>query len=121
MRLFKTAYFHRWAKSEGLKDAALKNAVLELSSGLNDGVLGGGIFKKRIGLGSRGKSGGVRTIVAFQVRKDAFFLYGYAKNDRENISSKEKIAFRELAKIYLGLSQIELDQLVRSGELREVL
>lgn len=40
-----------------------------------------------------------------------------AKKAKANISAKEKLALKELAKEFLGLSQDELYQLVDDGEL----
>ena len=41
-----------------LTDTVLCVAVAEMMQGLIDANLGGGIVKKRVGLASRGKSGG---------------------------------------------------------------
>lgn len=47
-----------------LTDSSLCAAVLEMAQGLIDADLGGGVFKKRVGLAGRGKRGGARTLVA---------------------------------------------------------
>ena len=121
MQIFKTIYFHKWAKHERLSDSKLRASVEEIENGLFDANLGGSVYKKRIPVGSRGKSGGLRTIVAFQDENNSFFLYGYAKNARDNISTKEKAAFKLLAKKYLGLNSKELKKLIKIRELLEVL
>jgi hypothetical protein len=65
MRVFKTKWFMRWADGEGLTDAALSKAVEEMNQGLLDANLGGCVYKKRVGVCGRGRSGGLRTLLAF--------------------------------------------------------
>ena len=67
MQIFQTKWFSRWAAKEGLQSSALILAVAEMQQGLIDVSLGGHVFKKRVGLAGRGKSGGVRTLLAFKV------------------------------------------------------
>ncbi len=61
-RIFKTRNFQRWMQKTDLPDELLLNAVAEMERGLCDVDLGGGVFKKRIALPNRGKSGSVRTL-----------------------------------------------------------
>lgn len=72
MQIFKTKWFAHWANKEGLSSQALCAAVTEISQGLVDANLGGHIVKKRVALGGRGKSGGVRTLLAFKLKDTAF-------------------------------------------------
>ncbi|MCH9643263.1 MAG: type II toxin-antitoxin system RelE/ParE family toxin [Gammaproteobacteria bacterium] len=120
MRIFKTRYFNRWAKAEGLLDERLVFAVSELSSGLYEGDLGSACYKKRIGIMGRGKRGGVRVIIAYEFDNKSFFIYGYAKNVRTNINEKEKIQFRKLSKTFLSLGETKINKLLKLGELIEV-
>ena len=120
MLIFKTKAFNSWVKDNGLTDDQLRQAINEIGNGLYEASLGGKIFKKRVALGGRGKSGGARTIVAFRAAKHAFFLYGYSKNVRSNISTQEEGALRKLARIYFGFSDDQLTRAVESGELIEV-
>ena len=120
MRIFKTKLFNRCAKDMGLRDAALIKAVKEILQGLYEANLGGNIYKKRVPLGSRGKSGGARTIVAFKVRDKAIFLYGFPKNERGNINKKEEDAFKELASDFLNFSDKQINEAVKTGDLIEV-
>ena len=69
-----------------LSDEALCSAVDEMAQGLIDADLGGGVVKKRVGLSGRGKRGGARTLVATNKGNRWFFVYGFEKNDRANIS-----------------------------------
>jgi hypothetical protein len=82
MRIFKTRTFQRWASKTGVSDIALLDAVAEMECGLIDADLGGNLYKKRVALPGRGKSGSTRTIIATQFAGVLFFLYGFEKNDR---------------------------------------
>jgi len=121
MRIYKTKLFNRWAEKEGLADVALGTAVEELARGLIDADLGGHVYKKRIGLAGRGKRGGARTLIAFKVEDKAFFMYGFAKNARANVSDKELKALRLLAEQLLSYSTKALDKAIQAGELIEVI
>ncbi|MES9859004.1 MAG: type II toxin-antitoxin system RelE/ParE family toxin [Sedimenticola sp.] len=112
--------FSRWAEKEGLSDVGLQTAVEELVNGLVDADLGGYVYKKRVGLAGRGKRGGVRTLIAFRIKDKAFFLYGFAKNARANISDKELKALRLLAGELLGYTDVALGKALKAGELIEV-
>jgi len=120
MRIFKYRAFHQWAKSEGLSDSALKDAINEIKQGLFDANLGGGLYKKRIARKGRGKSGGYRTIIAFKKNNRSIFMYGYAKNERDNISDKEELIYKKLAGYYLEITESKLNLLIKNGELFEV-
>ena len=120
MRVFKNKVFHKWAVKEGLDHAALLAAVDEMERGLIDADLGGHILKKRVALAGRGKSSGVRTLLAYKVRNKAFFVYGFAKNARANISTDELKALKHLAKVLLGYSDKALTEAIKYGALIEV-
>ena len=66
LRVMKNRGFSRAARKEKLTDQMLCAAVTEIEAGLIDARLGGSLLKKRIAKGSRGKSGGYRTIVAYR-------------------------------------------------------
>ena len=120
MRIFQTKWFARWAANEGLHEQALRDAVSEMEQGLIDANLGGHVVKKRIGVGGRGKSGGVRTILAFKVKDKAFFLYGFAKNQRDNIDDKELQALKKMAAHLLAYDRKALEKALKTQELIEV-
>ena len=120
MKAFKTKAFARWANSEGLDDVALASAVEEMEQGLIDARLGGDVVKKRVALPGRGKRGGARTLVAFRRGDRAFFVFGFAKNERASVSKDELKALKLLAKELLSYPVTSLSLAVRSGELIEV-
>lgn len=120
IRLFKNRLFSKWAEKEGLSDHALWVAVDEMERGLIDAELGGHIVKKRVAIGRWGKSGGVRPLLAYKVADKAFFIYGFAKNERANISSDELKALKYLAKELLGYSDKTIKNALKGGVLIEV-
>lgn len=119
-RTFKTRVFARWARKEGVTDRALLAAVAEMESGLVDARLGGGLFKKRVGLAGVGKRGGARTIVAGNFRDRWIFLYGFTKNERENIDQKEERDLKRIGGALLELDWTALKQMIEAGKLLEV-
>jgi len=120
MQIFKTKWFQRWAGREALTDNALLAAVEEIGQGLVDADLGGHVVKKRIGTRGRGKSGSVRTLLAFQLDDKAFFIYGFSKNERSNVSQKELNALKLLASELLVYTNAALEKAMKAGELIEV-
>ena len=119
-KVFRSRPFSRWMRRAGLTDEALLHAVSEMEQGLVDADLGGGVFKKRVALPGRGKRAGARTIVATRMKERWFFLYGFEKNERTNISSAELKALQEYAKDLLGLDAAQLAAVVSTGEMTEV-
>jgi hypothetical protein len=119
-RTFKTRHFHRWIRKTDLTDLALCNAIAEMSAGLIDADLGGGIVKKRVAMGGRGKSGGARTLVATNRGSRWFFVFGFEKNERANIVNDELEALQILAKDLLARISEQLDQAVIDGALLEI-
>ncbi len=120
MRIFKHRSFHQWAMSEGITDSILKHAIEEMEKGLYEGNLGSGLYKKRIALRGKGKSGGYRTLVAFRVGKRAFFVYGFAKNARANIDEREEKIYRQLAKDFLSVDEESIREMIKNARLFEV-
>ncbi|MBL8376074.1 type II toxin-antitoxin system RelE/ParE family toxin [Accumulibacter sp.] len=120
MRVFKTKTFERWAGKAGVTDGALLNAVAQMERGLIDADLGGNVFKQRVAMPGRGKSGSTRTIVATRFAGMLLFLYGFEKNERDNISGKELEMFKRVAEVLLGLVRFALAKALERGELKEL-
>ena len=120
MRIYKNKAFSKWAAKESLSDKALLAAVAEIGDGLVDADLGGYVYKKPVALGGRGNSGGLRSILAYKAKDKAFFVYGFAKNVRTNISAKELKALKQYAALLLSYSEKELRIAVTKGVLIEV-
>ena len=120
MRVFKNKPFSKWAKEQKLSDRKLEKAIQEIECGLFDASLGSHLFKKRVPLGSRGKSAGARTILAYKKGDKAFFLHGFPKNIKSNITEKEEDALKKLGRFYLQMSGSELNKALKESKLYEV-
>ena len=121
VRIFKGSWFARFAAKEGISDSEIKNIVDNvLETGLAKADLGGGVYKVRISRPGEGKSSGYRVIVLFKSGLLTFFVYGFAKSSRGNISSKELAEFKETAKDWLSLSNDQLNKLIQGGKCQEI-
>ncbi len=120
MEIYKNKLFHQWSKEECLSDKALIDAISEMVNGIYDANLGGYIYKKRIAIRGKGKRGSLRTIIAYKAEDKAIFIYGYAKNNKSNVSVKEELALKKLAKIYFSYGVNEIKKAVQMNELIEV-
>lgn len=120
MRIFKNAWFRRFARQEEISDRLLVEAVARADNGLIDAELGGSVIKQRIAKPGKGRSGGYRTIILFKQGSRAFFVYGFAKSQRDNIEKQEEEAFKKAAKALLALSDAQIAQLIEKKELTEV-
>ncbi len=120
MRIFKTAWFVRFARANGISDDILREAVDRAERGLVDAGLGGGVIKQRLARDGQGRSGGYRVIVLVRARVRAVFVYGFAKSDRRSIGVDELARFKRMAAHVLTLSDNQLDALAVRRELEEV-
>jgi hypothetical protein len=119
-RIYKNRWFAKFASREGISDATLVAAVEQANHGLIAADLGGGLIKQRVAREGGGKSGGYRTLVFFRQEERAIFAFGFAKNDRANLSAVELKAYKQAAKIVLALTQAQIDTEVREERLFEV-
>lgn len=120
MQVYKSKWFSKWADKEDVTDRDLSAAVEEMANGLIDADLGGHVMKKRVALQGQGKSGGARTLLAFKVGDKAFFMYGFAKNQQDNINAKELKALKAMAKQVLGYAPAQLKMVLNAGEFIKV-
>jgi hypothetical protein len=118
--IFKTKSFARFARKERLSDEALTEAISLAEQGLIDAKLGGDLIKLRVARPGGGKSGGYRTLIAFRAKKRAVFMYGFGKNERENIKDDELATLKELAAAWIAADATKIGHAVKEGELHEV-
>jgi len=76
--------------------------------------------KKRIALPGRGKRGSSRTLLATNRNDRWFFVFGFEKNERGNISKNELAALKKLAKNLLDLTAAQIAVAIGEGSLVEV-
>ena len=120
MRVFKTKWFARFARREGLADSRLVETIKEIESGLFEADYGGVLIKKRVARDGSGKSGGYRSIIAYRSKCRCIFMFCFAKNDKENLNKNEVVAYKNAAAIYLGLSDMEILTALEKREMEEV-
>ena len=121
MRVFKNAWFGRFARKEKISADALWEAVERAENGLVDADLGGGVIKQRIARPGAGKSKGYRSIVLYKQGERAFFVYGFPKSDLDNIRDDEEEQFKKAAKLILALTDEQMRQLIENGQFEEVM
>lgn len=120
LRIFKNAWFKRFARREKISDAFLKDAIKRAEKGIVDADLGGHIIKQRIARPNQGKSGGYRSIIIYKEEDRAFFVYGFAKNEKDNLDRKERETFKRAVKELLALSDEQIQKLIENQSLTEV-
>ncbi|WP_346772649.1 type II toxin-antitoxin system RelE/ParE family toxin [Methylosinus trichosporium] len=110
----------RFARGERIDDESLSEAITRAARGLVDADLGGGLIKQRVARRGRGRSGGYRMIIAYQEKERAVFLYGFAKNERENIEPDELEDLRLVARGWLEATAERIEAAIADGALQEV-
>lgn len=120
MRIFTNRWFARFADKQNIGDDDLREAVSRAERGLIDADLGGGVIKQRIARKGQGKSGGFRSVVLFRQGERAFFVYAFAKSDRDNIDQSELSTYKTAAAVYLNYTDDELALFLRQGTLMEI-
>ena len=111
MKKLSTKWFRKWAKNANLNNETLLEAINNLEEGLSSSGLGNHLYKVRIKREHSGKRSGFRTIIVYKENDRAIFLYGFGKNEKENIDKVELQYFKKLGNDLLGLTT---DQLKRS-------
>ena len=120
MRIFTTKWFTRFARKERLKSEQLVEAVTRAERNIIDADLGGNLIKQRVARKGQGRSGGYRTLIAYQTRTRSVFLYGFAKSEKDNIDDEELSDLRKLASHILALNDLQLEAALAANEMSEV-
>jgi addiction module toxin relE len=120
MRIFANRWFARFADKQDIGDDDLREAVSRAERGLIDADLGGGVIKQRIARKGQGKSGGFRSVILFRQGERAFFVYAFAKSDRDNIDQSELSTYKTAAAVYLNYTDDELALFLKQGTLMEI-
>ena len=120
MRIFKNAWFERFACRQKIPDAVLRDAIRRAEQGLIDADLGDGVIKHRVARPGQGRSGGYRTLIVYRQAQRAFFVYGFAKSQQANMGDEEEAAFKKAARHVLELTDEQLAALIQNGQFSEV-
>ena len=112
IRVFKTASFAKAADKAHIKDAELCGDIQDILNGLGTD-LGGNVFKERL---NRNMHRGI----ILRVGRYWVYVYLFAKKDRENIDDEELDAFRDQADVYAKLTEAQIEQRLKTGQLTEI-
>ncbi len=112
-----TKWFLRWVRKTDLSSIALNEALVNLENGLSVADLGKNLYKVRVKREGQGKSSGYRTIGGYREKKRAIFLYGFAKNEMENLTSKELHYFQKLGNDLLKLNRSQIEIAIKDNVL----
>ena len=112
-----TRAFTRWLRKSSLREQDLCVVVVEMACGLIGAQLSAHLFKKRVAAAGRGKRGSARVLIGSNLEDGWFFLLGFEKNERHELSSQELAVLRKWASAFLAL---DADALLRSQEIGEI-
>ena len=115
MNAFESRWFKRWSKKNGLKKADLLDALERTINGSGVVNLGGNIYKIRVAKNGQGRSGGFRTILIFKKGKRSLFIYGFEKNDQDNIDKATLADYKKFAVTFLNYTDDDINRLVNNG------
>jgi len=112
MKKLTTKWFKKWAGKVRLSNQNLLDTIKNLESGLSVSDLGGNLFKVRVKREHGGKSSGFRTIIVYKSGERAIFLYGFGKNEKNNLDQSELRYFKKLGQDLLALDATDLEQAI---------
>ncbi len=120
MNKLKTKWFSKWASKNKLSSKSLCEAIKNVENELSSVDLGANLFKVRVAREGSGKRSGFRTLLVYRENDRAIFLYGFAKNEQENINGSELAEFKEVGKNLLSLTEVQLQIVVENEELFKI-
>jgi hypothetical protein len=120
MKFYKTLIFSKWAKKEDVSENALNNAIDEFLKGLYEAKLGKAMYKKRIPLKGKGKRGGARSIIFYQIEKILIFCFGYPKNVQEELDNSQRKKLEFLSSEFRKMKKSDFDNACKAGKLIQI-
>jgi hypothetical protein len=121
LRGFKTKWFARYARKMNIDDKLLCEAVKRAESGIIDADLGGNIIKQRIPKQGQSRAKGYRILIAYQSQTRTIFMFGFAKNERDNIDENELESLKEIGAKWLSMNDQDIKHSISNGLLQEVI
>lgn len=115
-----TKHFKKWSRKRRVLAGQLLAAADELDSGIIDACLGPFLFKKRLKINNRGKRAAARTILFYIKGDKLIYLYGYMKNEKEELTAAEYKAIRTIADAFERVNNDDIKRGIKIGELFEV-
>ena len=116
MLKLKTKWFHKWSEKNSIGNENLLKAIKNLDKKQGSVNLGGGLYKIRVSRSGQGKRGSFRTIVVYKKSDIVIFVYGFSKNEKENLDKEELKFFKKLAKDLLIIDKSEYLKMIKLGD-----
>ena len=82
--------------------------------------LGFNLYKVRVASPGKGKRGAFRTIVIYISSIRAIYVFGFSKNELDNISKKELEDFKNLARTYTDMDETDIEKLLNQNAIFEL-
>jgi hypothetical protein len=120
MKKLSTKWFRKWSKKANLSNQDLLETIQNLESGLSVSDLGGNLYKVRVKREHSGKSAGFRTIIVFKSGDKAIFIYGFGKNEKDNINKSELQYLKKLGHDLITLDPRQLKLAISKGVLLDL-
>lgn len=116
MKILITNWFKKWLKKVNIeKDDLISSANIMNKNNGTAVNLGSGLFKIRVKRKGQGKRGSYRTILIFKKDKLILYVYGFAKNEKDNLEKDELKLFKKLSKDIIRMSDDELFNQIKLG------
>ena len=78
------------------------------------------MYKQRIARDGQGKRSGYRTIVLFKRGARAFFVYGFAKSELDNIADSMLADYKDTARYFVNAAEEQINTLLFGGAVIEI-
>ena len=116
MKILITRWFGKWLKKVNMEMGDLISSAKYLNDNPGSSIsLGSGLYKVRIRRKHKGKSGGYRTLLVFRKEKLALYVYGFSKNEKDDLEQDELKLFKKLSKDILSMNDQEIINQIQSG------
>ena len=83
-------------------------------------ILVGMYLRKELPYQAWVKGRGARTLIAGKIFKKWFFIFGFVKNEKDNINDDELIHLQAAAHRLLSLTDQDIEEAILAGELKEL-
>lgn len=120
MKKLITKWFKKWSKKSNIDFNDLNDSILNLELGLSAARLGNNLYKVRVKRKDSGKSSAFRTIIVYKENEIAIFLYGFKKNEKDNVNSTELKYLMKLGNDLISLNNRELNKLMINNMLFDI-
>jgi len=116
MLKLKTKWFQKWSEKNNISDKLLLETIENVINNLGVSNLGSGLYKVRTSNMGQGKRGSFRTILVYKKSDIAIFVYGFSKNEKDNLEKDELKYFKKLAKDLLNINREKYIELEKNGD-----